>query len=87
VNKIHVKKATRVDDILPLLLKLALPSTAKPLAGLVNKSIEKSVFPNSLKIAKVCLIHKKNSCLDIGNYRPVSVLQAVSKLFERAIHM
>jgi hypothetical protein len=48
VNKINVKKATCVDDIPPLLLKLALPSIAKPLASLVNKSIEKSVFPNSL---------------------------------------
>jgi hypothetical protein len=49
-------------------LKLALPFIANPLAGLVNESIEKSFFPNSLKIAKDCPIHKKNSCNEKGNY-------------------
>lgn len=39
-----------------------------------------------METAKVCPIHKKNSLLDKGNYRPVSVLPTISKFFERAIH-
>ena len=45
------------------------------------------MFPDALKQAKVCPIHKKNSLLEKGNYRPVSVLPNISKLFERAIHL
>jgi hypothetical protein len=35
--------------------------------------------------AQVAPIHKKNSVLEKGNYRPVSVLPAISKNFENAI--
>jgi hypothetical protein len=49
--------------------------------------MQQSIFPNDLKTAKVCPIHKKNSLLDKGNIRPVSVLPTVSKRFERAMHL
>jgi hypothetical protein len=49
--------------------------------------MQQSIFPDDLKRAKVCLIHKNNSLLDKGNYRPVSVLPTALKLFERAIHL
>jgi hypothetical protein len=49
--------------------------------------MQQSIFPDDLKTAKVCLIHKNNSLLDKGNYRPVSVLPTALKLFERAIHL
>ena len=47
--------------------------------------MSKSIFPDSLKIAQVAAVHKKNSVLEKGNYRPVSVLPAISKIFETAI--
>jgi hypothetical protein len=46
---------------------------------------EISTFPDRLKEAQVAPIHKKNSVLEKGNYRPVSVLPAISKNFENAI--
>ena len=54
---------------------------------LINKSLETSVFPNSLKVAQVVPVHKKNSTLSKGDYRPVSVLPAISKNFERAVYI
>ena len=42
-------------------------------------------YPAKLKIAQVVPVHKKNSTL--CNYRPVSVLPAVSKIFERAVYI
>ena len=87
ISSISVKKATGVDDISPLLLKYAMPVVTTPLTKLINKSISSSLFPDTLKQAKVCHIHKKNSLLEKGNYRPVSVLPIISKLFERAIHL
>jgi hypothetical protein len=53
---------------------------------LINKTIENALFPNKLKEAQVVPLHKKNSQLEVGNYRPVRILPVVSKFFERAIY-
>ena len=44
------------------------------------------MFPNSLKQAQVIPIFKKKDPLDKQNYRPVSILPTISKLYERTIH-
>ena len=41
------------------------------------------VFPAILKTAKVIPIHKKNSKLEVSNYRPISVLSNIDKIFEK----
>ena len=50
---------------------------------LFDYSIEKSEFPRNLKLVDITPVYKKNDPLDKTNYRPVSVLPAVSKIFER----
>ena len=52
---------------------------------MINKSIEKGIFPNELKIAKVTPIFKKGARSDPGNYRPISILPTISKIFERHV--
>ena len=53
----------------------------------MNSSITEGVVPDDMKIAKVKPLHKKNSKLDVGNYRPVSILCIVSKILERAVYV
>ena len=43
-------------------------------------------FPNEWKIAKVIPLFKKGSKREPGNYRPISVLPLVSKVFEKIIY-
>ena len=86
ISKLNIKKATGCDSISPKILKLAQPSISNPINILVNKSIESSIFPENLKAAQVSPLFKKNNSLDKGNYRPVSVLPCISKIYERAIH-
>ena len=50
---------------------------------LFNDLIEKSDFPQNLKLADITPVYKKNDPLDKTNYRPISVLPVVSKTFER----
>ena len=45
-----------------------------------------SKFPDNAKKAMVTPLHKKNSNLDKENYRPVSILPVISKIYERAIN-
>ena len=52
---------------------------------LFNYAVEKSDFPQNLKLADITQVYKKNDPLDKTNYRPVSVLPLVSKIFERII--
>ena len=50
-----------------------------------NESFEKIKFPDSLKLANVTPVFKKGARTSKNNYRPVSILPVLSKLFERLI--
>ena len=67
-------------------MKIAKPVIVKRITKLINKSISSAKVPDNLKEAHVVQLHKKNSQLEAGNYRPVSILPVVSKFFERAIY-
>ena len=44
------------------------------------------VFPDKLKISKIIPIHKSDDASLVQNYRPISILPALSKIFERAVY-
>ena len=52
---------------------------------MINQSITRGFFPNELKIAKVIPIYKKGDRSDPGNYRPISILPTLSKIYERHV--
>ena len=54
-----------------------------PLCEIYNNSKDSLQYPNSLKMADVFPIHKENETTLLKNYRPVSLLPVVPKLFER----
>ena len=56
------------------------------LTNCINKSIEAGCFPDSLKAANITPIFKKDDPLDKANYRPVSTLPLISKVYERLIY-
>ena len=65
------------------MLKKSSKVSASVLHKLFNDSIEKSDFPQNLKLADITPVYKKNDPLGKTNYRPVSLLPVVSKIFER----
>ena len=58
----------------------------KPLTIIINQIIETGVYPEKFKISKITPIYKKNERTNIANYRPISLLPTLSKIFERVIH-
>lgn len=57
------------------------------LTKIINLSFETGIFPEDLKIAKVIPIFKnKGSNQDCNNYRPISLLSNVDKIFEKLVH-
>ena len=67
------------------MLKISLEDRPDILQKLLNESIETGTFPDSLKLTDIIPVFKKKDPLNKSNYRPVSVLPIVSKLFEKII--
>ena len=54
---------------------------------MINVSSNKVTFPDFRKVASVIPIHKKDEKLDPNNYRPISLLSNISKLYEKAMRI
>lgn len=55
-----------------------------PLVYLYNLSIEESIFPNNLKLA-VKLLFKSRNKSSVNNYRPISMLSNLLRIFEKIL--
>ena len=86
IDNLKCKSSYGVDKISNNLLKDIKSDIAKPLALIINQCINAGIFPEKMKIARVLPIYKKNENYLFGNYRPVSLLPSLSKVFERIIH-
>ena len=85
LNGVKINKATGIDKISNRILKLAAPVIYKNLTDLFNLSITSGVFPSDWKIAKVSPLFKLGDLTDANNYRPISVLPTIARVFERLI--
>jgi Reverse transcriptase (RNA-dependent DNA polymerase) len=86
LNTQKSKTATGSDGLSAALLKQLAPAIVGNIVTIMNTSIQQSVFPANWKRANVAAIWKnKGSKTDPANYRPISVLPVLSRLFEKAI--
>ena len=75
------------DGISIKLLKYLSPALLKPLTLIINQSLITGLFPEKLKIAKVQPLFKKGDEEHIENYRPISLLTSISKVFEKVVFL
>ena len=86
LREINTKKSSGPDNIPSKLLKIAMNVVAPSLTHIFNKSLCTSIYPKDWKMANVTPIYKNGAKRDLNNYRPISVISVVAKVFERIIH-
>ena len=59
---------------------------AESLCTIFNQSIVSGIFPDEWKLSKVIPLFKQGNRSDLNNYRPISVIPVVAKVFERIIY-
>ena len=99
LNNVHISD-TDVDDVLklldknkacgpdlinPCLLKEGRAILSTKLCYIFNQSLSNSYFPSSWKLANVVPIFKKGDKTQSSNYRPISLLSCIGKVFEKCV--
>ena len=82
INTLENKKSN-INEIPVSLIKTHTHQLTVPIAILFNESITNGKFPQFLKHANVIPIYKKGQQENINNYRPISLLNIFSKIFEK----
>ena len=85
LSTIKTSKSAGHDRIPGKLLRDAAEVIAPSLSAIFNASINTGIFPQDFKIAIISPIHKAGSKTNCDNYRPISVLSSVAKIYEKLV--
>ena len=85
ILSLNLSKATGSDGIGNKFIRRVLPTFTDELSKFFNYCLLHGVFPNQWKISNVIPIHKKGEKTSVSNYRPISLLPCLSKVFERLV--
>lgn len=85
VSELKPSCSCGVDGLSSIIVKKIIFTIAHVLAFIFNLCFSKGVFPGKLKYGVVKPLFKKGSRLDPNNYRPITLLNTFSKIFEKII--
>ena len=87
IRNLNPNKSSGPHSIPTKILKEIVEIIAEPLAEIINLPFCKGIFINNLKISKVIPIFKEKGCAsECSNYRPISLLSNINKIFEKLMH-
>ena len=86
ISSLKLNKSMGPNSIHPKILTLLLEELSIILAKIINLSFSTGCFPDVLKTAKVIPVFKKDSSLEVSNYRPISLLSNIDKIIEKLMY-
>ena len=86
IQRLNPNKASTENDIPTKILIGSQDIVGDYLSKIYNTAKEDNLFPQKLKLADVAPIHKKGDTTLLKNYRPVSLIPIISKIFERDMY-
>ena len=86
ISKIKTSKRYGTDNISSYFLKLALPFINNSLVYIFYTSMQTRVFPSQWKIARFTPVFTEGDTSAETNYRKISVLPVISRLFEKLVY-
>ena len=86
IDELENNSSSGHDCISKKFLKVIKCNISKSLTIIINQMITTGIFPYAFKVAKIIPIFKKGDSSLLVNYRPISLLPRISKIFESVIH-
>lgn len=86
ITSLDKNKNNSPDKIPTIFYKNTISEIVKPLCILFNQSLAQKIFPTKWKHSLISPLFKAGIKSEIMNYRPISVLAACSKIFEKIIY-
>ena len=85
IQSIRADCSTGYDNIPAKYLKMCIDDITSPICHIVNSSIKHNIFPSQWKVSRISPIPKIKNPKDPSDFRPISILPILSKVYERLI--
>ena len=86
IDTLENKSSSGHDGICNKIVKLLKNEISKPLTVIINQMLKTGIFPDSFKTSTIVPLFKEGDHGLLTNYRPISLLPTISKVFERVIY-
>lgn len=86
LRTLDISKGSGVDNLPPIFLRSTALTIYEPVHFIFNLCLREGTFPTIWKAARIVPVYKSGSRCNVENYRPISILSTLSKLFERLLH-
>ncbi|KAG8301578.1 hypothetical protein J6590_108637 [Homalodisca vitripennis] len=85
ISFLKSKPSSGIDEVSSTILKHCKTEVITPIIDVINKSFQQGIFPSQLKHSLVYPKYKKGPTSLASNYRPISLICTLSKIFEKIV--